>query len=129
MKLLLQFLIILIAFVATYGTFGLVINEWAVGDICPKIMGIPACYIVFFCFAAALISSLIPNAKAKWIYFVFVGIVTIIATTGTIGELTGVSKCPRTDSGIPMCYISLGICLSLLILKMAVIRFYTSGLE
>jgi uncharacterized membrane protein len=122
MKLLLQFLIILIAFVATYGTYGLVVNEWRIGDICPKIVGFPACYIVLLCFTSALISSVIPNARAKWIYFGFVGIVTIIAITGSIGELAGVTKCPRTDSGIPMCYISMGICLSLLILKMTKIK-------
>ena len=98
----------------TYGTVGLVGREIAKGDICPKILGIPACYIVAGCFVAALIGHLLPHAKGKWIYFFFIGIVTVIASTGTIGELTGMAECPRTAGGTPMCFISLAICLSLL---------------
>jgi len=37
--------------------------------------------------------------------------------SGTLTELSGMEICPRTSVGTPMCYISLGICLSLLFLK------------
>ena len=122
MKNILYILIVLIAGFAVYGSFGLVLNEWEQGNICPKILGIPACYIVLVCFAVALIAHLIPSPKTKWIFFFFVGIVTLIATTGTVGELTGMTKCPRTPGGTPMCFISLGICLSLLTSKIALVR-------
>jgi len=122
MKQLLYWLIILIAGFAIYGTFGLVMNEWRVGNICPEILGIPACYIVLVCFTIALIAHLLPSSKGKWIYFFFVGIVTLIASTGTIGELTGMAKCPRTAGGTPMCFISLAICLSLLASKIALLK-------
>ena len=122
MKTILYWLVVLIAAVAVYGTFGLVANEWKVGDICPKILGIPACYIVLVCFAVALISHLIPSKSSKWMYFLFVGVVTAIATTGTLGELTGTAECPKTASGTPMCFISLAICLSLLFSKLAWLR-------
>lgn len=122
MKRILFLLIILIAGFAVYGSSGLAMHEWNVGNICPKIIGIPACYIVFVCFSIALIAHLIPNPKSNWIFFIFVGIVTLIASTGTIGELTGFAKCPRTSGGTPMCFISLGICLSLLGAKIAWLR-------
>ncbi len=115
-------LIILIASLAISGSFGLVIKESDAGNICPKILGIPACYIVLTCFTLALIGHLIPRTKGKWIYFFFIGIVTFIATMGTIGELTGMIKCPRTTGGTPMCFLSLAICLSLLVSKIALIR-------
>jgi len=124
MKTILYWIIIIIAAFAINGTFELVMNEWEVGNICPKIFGIPACYIVFVCFIVALISHIVPNSKAKWVYFFFVGIVTLIALTGTIGELIGLTKCPRTSGGTPMCFISLAICFSLLISKITLLKYY-----
>lgn len=123
MKLFLYWLIILIAGFAIYGSSTLAMNEWEIGNICPKILGIPACYIVAACFVVALIGHLLPHSKGKWIFFFFIGIVTLIASTGTIGELTGMTKCPRTDGGTPMCFISLAICLSLLGSKLALLKF------
>ncbi len=122
MKTILYWLVVLIAGIAVYGTFGLVANEWELGDICPKILGVPACYIVLVCFAVALLSHLIPFKSANSIYFLFVGIVTAIAITGTLGELTGTAECPKTAGGTPMCFISLAICLGLLFSKIGWLR-------
>ena len=122
MKKIFYWLILLILAFAIYGSMGLVINEWNIGDICPKIAKIPACYIVLACFAGGLISHLFSTVNSNPIYFIFIGIVTLIASTGTIGELTGLAKCPRTSNGIPMCFISLGICLSLLLSKWKLIK-------
>ena len=122
MKNIWYWLIILIAGFAIYGSTGLVIDEYKVGNICPKIIGIPACYIVLFCFSGGLLAHLLPISNEKYIYFFFIGIITLIASTGTIGELTGMTKCPRTVGGTPMCFISLAICLSLLVSKFAWLR-------
>jgi len=119
MKKVLFWVIILICCFAIYGSWGLSMNDWEVGNICPKIIGIPACYIVLACFSGGLISHIVPSSNNKYFYFFFIGIVTLIASTGTIGELTGLAKCPRTSGGIPMCFISLGICLSLIFSKLA----------
>lgn len=43
--------------------------------------------------------------------------VIAFAMYGTIGEVFGFAECPRTDSGIPMCFLSLGISGTLAILK------------
>ena len=115
-KTLLYWIVILVAAIAIYGTYGLALNEWDIGDICPKILGVPACYIVLICFAGGLLSHLFIKSKHT-AYFIFIGIVTTIALSGTIGELTGLAECPRTSSGIPMCFLSLGICVTLLLGK------------
>ena len=125
MKNLLYFLVLSILGFAIYGSSGLVVNEWNIGNICPKILGIPACYIVFACFIIALIGHFIPNKNGKYLFFIFIGIVTLIASSGTIAELTGTGKCPRTAGGTPMCFISLGICLSSLIPKIILTTKYT----
>jgi len=121
LKTILYWIVVLVAVTAIYGTYGLALNEWNIGDICPKILGIPACYIVMICFVGGLLSHLfIKNRHTA--YFIFIGIVTSIALTGTVGELTGLAECPRTSSGIPMCFISLGICVSLLLSKVGWMR-------
>jgi hypothetical protein len=126
MKNFLYLIIILIAGFAVYGSFILSMDDWDVGNICPKILDIPACYIVLTCFTIAFISHLYPTPNSKWAFFFFVGIVTLIASTGTIGELTGTAKCPTTAGGTPMCFISLSICLSLLISKFALLKVIKS---
>ena len=123
MKNALNILIVAILALAIYGSSGLVINEWEVGNICPKILGIPACYIVLACFVIALIGHLIPRSNGNWLFSLFIGVVTLIASTGTIGELTETAKCPRTTGGTPMCFISLAICLSLLVSKFISLKF------
>jgi len=35
----------------------------------------------------------------------------------TIGNITGVMKCPKRDFGIPMCYLSFMICSTLVLLQ------------
>ena len=118
-------LIILLLFMAIYGTLGLVIKEIKLGDICPKAFGIPACYIVLFFFIAALGSHVAGStAYLTQLYYAAVGVVTLIALTGTLGEIIGFAECPRTSGGIPMCYISLGICLSLLLTKFLQLKLY-----
>jgi len=122
MKRVLYWLIILILVFAIQGALGLSMNDWKVGNICPKILGIPACYIVLISFAGGLVGHLLRHSKGNLIFFFFIGIVTLIATTGTVGELTGMAECPKTEGGTPMCFISLAICLSLLTSKIALIR-------
>jgi hypothetical protein len=109
---------LLILAVAIYGSGSLCLNHMRVtGGICPLILGIPACYIVFVCFIMAFIAHFNSMPVSNMIYFISVGIVTLIASYGTAGELLGFAKCPRTDYGIPMCFISLSICISLLLTK------------
>ena len=102
---------------ATYGSFNLSLNDWKIKNVCPKIAGIPACYIVFVSFFIASISHIINTTLTINVFFVFIGIPGIIALIGTITELSGTTICPKTKSGIPMCYISLGFCVVLLIVK------------
>ena len=102
---------------ATYGSFNLSLNDWKKKNVCPKIATIPACYIVFVCFFIAGISHVLNTVLAIQVFFVFIGIPAIIALIGTITELSGTTICPKTKSGIPMCYISLGFCIVLLVIK------------
>ncbi len=104
------------------GTISLVQNELASGNICPQLAGIPACYLIFGCFALVLISHSGIFKDRSLFFFTGAGIAWIMATVGTSGEIFGWMECPKTEGGIPMCYLSLAIFSSLLILKIIQIR-------
>ncbi len=115
-------LILLIAAVGLYGSFGLVQNEWINGDICPKLLGIPACYIIFGCFSLAIISQLNILRDRSWLFWIGVLPALSIASYGSLGELVGFASCPKTSGGIPMCFISFGFFGSLALLKLLLRR-------
>ena len=110
-------IIYIILFIGLYGTIGLAKKEYLIGNICPKLLGIPACYIILTCFLLALISH-IGYLKDQWkIYWIGILTALSLATYGTLGELFNFAECPKTDGGIPMCFISFAIFSSLALFK------------
>lgn len=102
-----------------YGSLKLSLVDYQQKNICPKILEIPACYIVLLFFGLSLAVHLLQNKlKGKFWYYSFMAIPFLLALGGTITELSGTIVCPRTEGGTPMCYISLGICTSLILLKL-----------
>ncbi len=104
--------------IGVLGSWELVESEWGHGNICPKILGIPACYLIFSCFILAVISHSNLFRDRNWLYCIGVGTALSIATFGTVGQLIGYLECPKTDGGTPMCFLSFGIFASLLVLKL-----------
>jgi len=103
----LNILLLLVFTIGILGAGSLVWKEVTQGDICPKLIGIPACYIILTCFVIPLLGHLL-----KWnngIYFMFTGLAFIIAFIASIMQLTGNGDCPRTENGTPMCYYSLAL--------------------
>jgi len=118
MSRLLFYTIIVILLFSIYGSFSLSIADFNTKNVCPKLLGIPACYIVLLFFVLILLSHIFQSYMGTrlW-YYVFLTVPLLLALSGTITELSGKVICPRTSGGTPMCYISLGICMLLLILK------------
>ena len=116
LKQVLYYIIIAILLFGLYGAGGLVIEEFKTGEGCPKIMDIPMCLVILICFIIPFIMHLLK----KWntLYFLFTSIAASIALIASIMQITGNSECPKTASGTPMCYYSLLIFTSLIILKL-----------
>jgi len=108
--------------IAIVGAATLSYTDWQHKNICPKIISIPACYIVFSMFFIAAVMHQINNKTSNFLYFAVIGIPLFFASKGTIIELAGTEICPRSDSGTPMCFISLGFCISLILTKYFSIR-------
>ncbi|WP_290701482.1 hypothetical protein [Lacinutrix sp.] len=109
------FSILFILILGVFGAGGLVIEEFKTGEGCPKIMHIPMCLVILICFIVPLISHVLK----KWnvLYFLFTGLAGSIALVASIMQYTEHAECPKTTSGTPMCYYSLLLFSSLIILK------------
>lgn len=111
-------MIIAVILFAIYGAVDLSLVDFREKEVCPKLFNIPACYIVLFFFVLVLLSHLLSKKNVSKLYFyLFLSIPFFMALMGTISELSGEVVCPRTPGGTPMCYISLGLCSSLFLLK------------
>lgn len=101
--------------IGIFGAGSLILTEIRTGDGCPKLGVVPACAIILVCFILPFISHILK----KWnlIYFLFTGLAALIALVATVMQFMGNAECPKTDSGIPMCYLSLLIFTTLIILK------------
>jgi len=102
------------------GASSLVYNEFTNGLICPKLIGIPACYIIMLCFLIPFISHLF-NLNSLY-YYVGTGFAFTIALYGSVMKFAGIVECPKTNEGVPMCFISLSIFTSLIILKLTSLK-------
>lgn len=101
---------------AITGAGNLVYDEFLNEGTCPKLGIIPACYVIFACLLIPLMTHFLDRWKV--VYFLLTGIALVIATYASIGQLTGSVQCPKTESDIPMCYISFGIFSGLILLKL-----------
>lgn len=108
-------LILLVFVLGIVGVSELVWTEFSVHNVCPKIVGIPACYIIIICLIVPLTVHVL-HLKTS-LYFIFTGITFTIALVASILEFTGNGICPKSESGTPLCYYSFIIFLSLILLK------------
>lgn len=114
------FLLLIIFAIGVFGTGNLAYSEFTQHYICPVLLGIPACYIIFICFVIPFISHF--YSKNNVVYFVFSGFAFIVALVASIMQFSGLAVCPKTNNGTPMCYYSLLLFTSLIILKLQLIK-------
>jgi hypothetical protein len=91
------------------------LNEIMQEGACPKLGFIPACYIVFFCFLIPLIAHFLKRYNT--IFYIFTGFAFALATYASIGQFMDKLQCPKTDFGLPKCYISFALLLGIIVLK------------
>ena len=98
------------------------IEQFKSGGACPLIGPFPACYIVSLSYMAMGIAALLWNKKLTWLFIA--GIVPVIglAASGTALELLGHPTCPRSDSGLPLCYVSLAVGLVMVLIYYSVLK-------
>ncbi len=108
-------LILLLLSIGIAGAGTLVIEEINTGNGCPKVWNIPICIIILCCFLIPFVAHVLHRYHIA--YFIATGIAVTIALIATVLQFTGQNECPKTDTGIPMCYYSLALFVSLILLK------------
>ncbi len=111
----LKTLLLVVFAIGIVGAGLLVYEEVTHYNICPKLLGLPACYIILACFVIPFLTHLFK--LSNYLYFAFTGLAFFIALTASIMQFTGYGECPKTASGTPMCYYSLLMFSSLILLK------------
>ena len=116
----LYYIILIILVVGIIGAGGLVVEELKTGEGCPKIFQIPMCIVILICFLIPFVAHLI----GKWnlLYFIFTGLAGAIGLAASIMQATGNAECPKTSGGTPMCYYSLVLFTSLIVLKIIYLK-------
>jgi len=107
-------LLILIAGLGSLAGARLSLHHLKLGEICPVIGPIPACYIVLLGYLCVLVAAIRPskNGSKQLFYFGWTP-VFMLAVAGVMLELTKGNICPKGLAGIPQCYISFvmaGLC-------------------
>ena len=91
---------------------GLVLTAWltwseiTIGEVCPSVLGVPACYLVMFGYAAVVSGSWRSDRLAAWAAILGSGVVIAVGGYLSALELAGRAVCPRF-AGLPMCFVSL----------------------
>jgi hypothetical protein len=120
-------LLLLVVFaIGLIGSGSLVWNEIMHSNVCPILLGIPAWYIILACFAIPFVMHL--RKKGTVIYYAFAGLAFVIALVASIMQFTGSGECPKTEGGTPMCYFSLALFSSIVILKIIHRRYAAKNL-
>ena len=123
-KHLIYYTIIFALLVAIYGAFDLSLKDFQGKISCPKLLGLPICYLVsltfFLTFLSHMLESYLPG---EWLFFIFLAVPFTLAFGGTLTEMSGTIICPRSSGGIPLCYLSLALCSILFILKVLHYKF------
>lgn len=93
------------------------------GNICPPVLGIPACYILLFAISAAIISHLKMVNDKLFLFFSGVAIALGIAVYASFNQIYKLFECPKEPIfQTPMCFLSFFLFSVILILKLAEIN-------
>jgi len=84
---------------------------------CPSIGGIPACYVVLFGYSMMLLATLLhKHLKSKMIFLIGWLPVFLLAFVGSMLEISNGNTCPKNESGLPLCYVSLTLAIAVALL-------------
>ena len=81
---------------------------------CPHLAGLTICYIVTIAYGLMLITLFMKRSRLHTILFFAAWIVTfLIALSGSALEIIHGAVCPTTSFMLPLCYLSLAMCLAI----------------
>ena len=81
---------------------------------CPHLAGLAICYIVTIAYGLMLIALFMKRTRFHFVLFACAWLVTfLIALSGSVLEFSRGAVCPTTSFMMPLCYLSLAMCLAI----------------
>ena len=103
--------------VGLYGAFNVSYDTLTGVAPCPSVVGIPACFVVFIGYSLMLIAVVLqPAVKFKLLFLAGWLPVFLLAITGSVFELMNGNTCPKSESDIALCYLSLMFSIGVIVL-------------
>lgn len=101
-------------------------RQWTTGGACPLLVVLPACYVALSGYllmsCAVLLRMLQVAGPAAWMFWTGWALACGLALLGSSLELVRGNVCPQAFGWLPMCYLSLGFCIILAVLFVAMLR-------
>lgn len=107
----------IVAALALLGLLGVLpvsLAEFSTGGACPHLGALPACHLVSLAYGTVLMTVLHNRLWSPWLFLLAWLPIFALAATGSGLELMGYGTCPKTASGLPKCFFSLGLAVALL---------------
>lgn len=82
-------------------------EHWRCGEVCPNLVGLPACYILSIAVLLAILSHLKIFNDKEIFFFLGAGLAWTVALIASVLQTTGRIECPKTLGNFPLCYLSL----------------------
>lgn len=111
----LRIAIALISAVGLAGVLPVSLAEVSSGGACPHLGAVPACHLVSIAYGAILLTVLHDRLWNRWVFLLAWFPIFGLAAMGSGLELLGHDTCPKTEGGIPKCYFSLALAVTLAI--------------
>ncbi len=105
--LLLRVFALALIFLGLWGAASISYNTLTGIKPCPSVFVVPICYIVLAAYAAMFVSQL--KGHNKRLFYLGWAPVFLIALVGVGFEVARGDVCPKGGSGVPACYLSLGL--------------------
>jgi hypothetical protein len=81
---------------------------------CPHLAGLAICYIVTIAYGLMLITLFMKRSRLHTILFFAAWSITFLfALSGSVLEIIHGAVCPTTSFMLPLCYLSLAMCLAI----------------
>jgi len=124
-----RLLLLAFALAGVIGVFPILQKQFLGTEICPALGPLPACYLVFSGYTLIVASAFV-GTRYRFRTFTTGWVpLFVLAATGSGLELLGKDACPRTSSGVPTCFLSLGLLGVLAMIYMAERRYISRRLE
>ena len=112
--------LLLLIVIGFWGGLSVSLVNFTGQNACPNLAGLAICYVVTIAYGLMLISLFLKQASHYVLFSSAWGVTFLIALLGSGLEISIGGVCPTTSFMLPLCYVSLAMCLAIMGLYLTV---------